>query len=176
MTITRLHDVRFIYSQFSLFMGIVFNKIIIKAELANTEVDSTTLLFFVGWEMQYNKNSHSYGQLLIGIFITIMHPLMCHILCRVFGKTSNYPGDSAPLQPRFWALRLLAFPNIKIPLKRKRFQTIDGIQKNMMGQLMVIERTVWGPKVPTLKRTEVLLPYVQYSLYLVSSSINVSSS
>ena len=26
------------------------------------------------------------------------------------GKTSNQPGDSAPLQPRFGALRLLAFP------------------------------------------------------------------
>ena len=43
-----------------------------------------------------------------------------------------------------------------------------------MEQLMVIGRTVWGPKVPTLKGTEVSLSYVQCFLYLVSSSVNVS--
>ena len=50
-----------------------------------------------------------------------------------FGETSNQPGDSAPLQPRF---------GIKSPLKRKRFQTIHEIEENMTGQLMVIGRTV----------------------------------
>ena len=39
---------------------------------------------------------------------------------------------------------------------------------------MVTGKTVWGPKVPTLKGTEASLSYVQCSLYLVSSSINVS--
>ena len=34
--------------------------------------------------------------------------------------------------------------------------------------------TVWGPKVPTLKVTEVSLLYVQCFLYLIFSSINVS--
>ena len=34
-------------------------------------------------------------------------------LVHFFGKTSNHPGDSAPLQPRFGALRLLAFPKTK---------------------------------------------------------------
>ena len=32
----------------------------------------------------------------------------------------------------------LAFPKTKIILKEKRFQTIDEIQENMMGQLMAI--------------------------------------
>ena len=41
------------------------------------------------------------------------------------------------------------FPKLKSPLKGKRFQTIDEIQENMMGQLMVIGRIVSGPKVPT---------------------------
>ena len=50
-----------------------------------------------------------------------------------FSKTSNYPGDSAPLQPRSGALRLLAFPKTKINLKEKRFQTGDEIQENTMG-------------------------------------------
>ena len=55
-----------------------------------------------------------------------------------FGKRSNHPGDSAPLQPRFGSLRLLVFPKLKSPLKGKRFQTVDEIQENMMGQLMEI--------------------------------------
>ena len=65
------------------------------------------------------------------------------------------------------------FPKLKSPLKENRFQTIGEIKENMMGQLMVIGRTVWGPKVPTLKATEASLFYIQCFLYLVSSSINV---
>ena len=91
-----------------------------------------------------------------------------------FSETSNHPGDSVPLPPRFCALRFLAFPKLKSPLKEKRFHTIDEIQENMMGQLMTIGRTLWGSKVPTLKGTEASLSYVQCFLYLVSSSINVS--
>ena len=66
------------------------------------------------------------------------------------------------------------FPKLKSPLKGKRFQTIDEIQENTTGQLMAIGRTVWGPKVTTLKGTEASLSYVQCFLYLVSSAINVS--
>ena len=36
-----------------------------------------------------------------------------------FGETSNYPGDSVPLQPRFGALRLLAFPKTKTTFERE---------------------------------------------------------
>ena len=43
----------------------------------------------------------------------------------------------------------------------------------MTGQLMVIGRTVGGPKVPSLQGTEASLSYVVF-LFLVSSSINVS--
>ena len=60
------------------------------------------------------------------------------------------------------------FPKLKSPLKGKRFQTIDEIQENTTGQLMAIGRTVWGPKVTTLKGTEASLSYVQCFLYLVS--------
>ena len=35
-----------------------------------------------------------------------------------FGKTSNHSGDSALLQPRLGALRLLAFPKTKITFER----------------------------------------------------------
>ena len=78
-----------------------------------------------------------------------------------------YSPDLAPCG--FWL-----FPNLKSALKEKRFQTVNEIQENVMGQLMVIGRTEGGPKVPTWKGTEASLSYVQCFLYLVSSSINVS--
>ena len=43
--------------------------------------------------------------------------IMSHAEC--FGETSNHPGDSAPLQPRFGALRLLAFPKTKTTFERE---------------------------------------------------------
>ena len=80
------------------------------------------------------------------------------------------PPQRPDLAPHdFWL-----FPKLKSPLKGKRFQTIDKIQENMTGHLMATGRTVWGPKVPSLKWTEVSLSCVQCFLYLVSSSINVS--
>ena len=91
-----------------------------------------------------------------------------------FGETANHPGDSAPYSPDLAPWHFWLFPKLKSPLKGKRFQTTDEIQENTMGQLMATGRTVWGPKVPTLKGTEAWLSYVQCFLYLVSSSINVS--
>ena len=78
-----------------------------------------------------------------------------------------YSPDLSPCD--FWF-----FPKLKSSLKGKKFQTIDDIQENTTEQLMVIQRTVWGPTVSTLKGTETSLSYVQCFLYLVSSSINVS--
>ena len=46
-----------------------------------------------------------------------------------------YNPDLAPCD--FWL-----FPKLKSPLEGNRFQTIDEIQENMMGQLMVNEETV----------------------------------
>ena len=44
----------------------------------------------------------------------------CIMSCaEIFGETSNHPGDSAPLQPRFGALWLLAFPKTKITFERE---------------------------------------------------------
>ena len=78
-----------------------------------------------------------------------------------------YSPDLAPCN--FWL-----FPKLKSPLKGNKFQTVDEIQKNTTGQLMTIGTSVCGLKVPTLKVTEASLSYVQCTLYLVSSSINVS--
>ena len=45
-----------------------------------------------------------------------------HALClmqSVFVKTSNHPGDSASLQPKFGTLQLLTFPKTKIIFERE---------------------------------------------------------
>ena len=47
-----------------------------------------------------------------------------------------YSPDLVPCD--FWL-----FPKLKLPLKGKRFQTINEIQENTMRQLMAIGRTVW---------------------------------
>ena len=93
---------------------------------------------------------------------------MHHILCRVFlakhqitqVTQSSYSPDVAPCN--FWL-----FPKLKSPLKRKRF--LNEIQENTTGWLIAIGRTVWGPRVPTLKGTEASLSYVQCFLHRVSS-------
>ena len=77
----------------------------------------------------------------------------------------RYSPDLVPCNSRL-------FPKLKSPLKGNRSQTISESQK---GQLMATGRTVWGPKVPTLKGTEVLLSYVQCFLCLLSSSVNTSN-
>ena len=84
-----------------------------------------------------------------------------------FGETSNHPGDSAPYSLDLVPCDFWLFPKVQPPLKGKRFQAIDEIQENMMEQLMVIGRTVWGPRVPTLKGTEASLSYVQRFFYIL---------
>ena len=46
-------------------------------------------------------------------------PAQVSSLIQFFGKTSNHPGDSAPLQHRFGTLRLLSFPKTKITFERE---------------------------------------------------------
>ena len=92
------------------------------------------------------------------------------------------PRDSAPLQPRFGALWLLAFPKTEITFEREEIsdywwdsgkydQAADG--KSHKGFCSVLNsgrdpgRTMWGPMVPNLKGTEVSLSNVQCFLYLI---------
>ena len=42
-----------------------------------------------------------------------------------FGKTSNYPGDSTPLHPRFGTPWLLAFPKAKITFEREEISDLQ---------------------------------------------------
>ena len=97
------------------------------------------------------------------------------------GETSNHPGDSALLQPRFGAQQVLVFPKTKITFEREQISDHNEIQENTTGQLIVIptkdfavfwtveERLgeLWGPNVPTLKGTEASLSYIQCFVYLL---------
>ena len=65
----------------------------------------------------------------------------CTCSC-IMSHKEFFPGDSVTYSPEPCDVWL--FPKLKSPLKGKRFQTIDEIQENMMGQLMVIWRSVWG--------------------------------
>ena len=91
-----------------------------------------------------------------------------------FGKTSNHPGDSGSLQPRFGVLWLLAFPQTKIIFEREEISYSWWDLGKYNRAAMVTRRTVWGPNLSALKGTEASLSYVQCFLYLVSSLINVS--
>ena len=42
-----------------------------------------------------------------------------------FGETSNHPGDSALLQPRFGALQLLNFPKTKITFESEEISDLQ---------------------------------------------------
>ena len=96
----------------------------------------------------------------------------CIMSCaEFFGETSNHPGDSVPQQSRYGALWLLAFLKTKITFERE--EILDLRWDSEKYHRAADWRTVWGPKVPTLKGT-LSLSYVQCFFYLVSSSIKVS--
>ena len=90
----------------------------------------------------------------------------------ISGKTSNQPGNSAPLQPRFGALWLLAFPKTKITFERGEISdhqwdsgkyngAADGDWENCVRSQGAYFEGDWG--------ISVLCP-----VFLVSSSVNVS--
>ena len=85
-----------------------------------------------------------------------------------FGERSNRPSHSAPLQPRFGTLRLLAFPKTKITFEMEEISDHwwdsgkhDGAADGERGNCVMFQG------VHTLKRAEVSLSYVQCFLYLL---------
>ena len=89
-----------------------------------------------------------------------------------FGETSDHPGDSALLQPRFGALWLLAFPKTKITFEReeisdrrydsgKQDRATDGDWENCVRSQGAYFEGDWGV-------------IVLCTMFLVSPSINVS--
>ena len=89
-----------------------------------------------------------------------------------FGETSNHPGESVPLQPRFGILWLLAFPQTKITFEReeisdhqwdsgKHNKAADGNWENCVRSQGDYFEGNWGV-------------IVLCTIFLVSSSINIS--
>ena len=83
-------------------------------------------------------------------------------------QVTQFPYSPDLVLYDFWL-----FPKLKSPLKGKRLQIINDIQENMTGQLMMIGRTVWGPKVPTLKGAEASLSYAQCSFSFFSLFLKI---
>ena len=96
------------------------------------------------------------------------------IICRAefFGETSNYPGDSAPLQPRFGTLQLLAFPKTKTAFEREEISdhwwdsgkyngAADGNWENYVRSQGAYFEGEWGV-------------IILCTMFLVSPLINVS--
>ena len=80
------------------------------------------------WQLHHDNASTHDSHLLQSFFLTK------HQVARV--TQPPYSPDLVPFN--FWL-----FPKLKSPLKGKRFQSINEIQENTTG-LMVIGRTVWG--------------------------------
>ena len=142
-------------------------------------IRSTTSIFSISWEMQYKENGHGYGQLVIGSFVTTTRPLMHHFMQSFLTKHQITQVTQPCLQPKLGTLRLLAFPKTKITFEREEIsghqwdlgkydRTADGNSNKRFCRVFWRDagKTVWGPKVPTLKGTDASFSYVQGFLYL----------
>ena len=120
---------------------------------------------------KYSDDSEgcSYGQLVIGVIGT-MCPLTHHILCSFFCETSYHPGDSAPLQPQFGALGLLAFPNTKITFEREEISDSWWNSGEYNGAADDNWENCEVPRCLLWRRLRHHCP-----MYLVFSSLNVSN-
>ena len=87
-------------------------------------------------------------------------PVHTSRLMQFFGETSNLPGNSVPLQPRFGALWLLAFPKTKITFEREEISDCQWDSGKYGRAADGDWGTVGGPRVPTLKGTEASLSCV----------------
>ena len=76
-------------------------------------------MFFVGWEMQYNENHHSYGQLAINSFIMTMCTIMPHVSCRDFWWNIKSHRWLSPSTAQIGALQLLSFSKTEITFERE---------------------------------------------------------
>ena len=146
-------------------------------------------MFFIGWEMPYDENGHSYGQLVTGSFIITTCPLMHHISCRIFWWNIKSPRRLNPQWPRFGTLRLLAFSKTKITFERQEISdhwwdsrkyggAVDGDSKKRFCRVFWTVEEILRElcEVPSSLLSRRLRPMscVQCFLYLVSSSTNVS--
>ena len=65
-----------------------------------------------------------------------------HLMQSFLAKHQITQGTQSPYSPDLVLCDFWLFPKLTSPLKGKGFQTVDEIQENMTGQLMVIGRIV----------------------------------
>ena len=116
----------------------------------------------------------SYGQLVIGSFITTICPLMYYGSCRVFWWNIKSPRALSPTTAQIWHAGLLAFPKTKITFERdeisnhwwdsgKYNRTADGDWDNCVRSQGAYFEGDWG-----------IIVLSKMFLVLVSTSINTS--
>ena len=113
-----------------------------------------------------DAEGRSYGQQVIASFITTVHLLVHHVLCRVFRWNIKSPR----WLPRFGALRLLAFPKTKITFERD-FRLLMRFRKIQWGSWWWLGELCEVPRCPLWRGLRCHCP--MYNV-LISSSINVS--
>ena len=145
-------------------------------------------MFFVGWEINVMRMAAVMGNW----WLAASSPQCAHashLMQSFLVKHQITQVTQPPYSPDLVLCDFWHFQKLKSPLKGKRFQTVDKIQVNLMGQLIVIPtmdfaecfekwKRLWENCVRSqgayYERTKASLFHVQCFLYLVSSSRNVS--
>ena len=89
----------------------------------------------------------------------------------LFGETSSHPRDSAPLQPRFGALQLLAFPQTKITFEREEISNCQWDSGKYDGAANAHRENCVRSQSAYFEGDSGVI--VLCTMFLVSSSINV---
>ena len=148
---------------------------------------SSTSVFPVSWEKQYDEIGHSCGKLVTGSFVMTMCPLFHPVSCRVYWQNIKSPRWLRLPIAQIWHSVSSGFSqnwnhlwkekDLRLSMRFRKIQQDSwwrfkqSILQSVLNSRRDAGRTVWGPKMPALKGTESSLSYVQCFLYLVSSSI-----
>ena len=125
------------------------------------------------WYLDDSEGINS-GQLVIGSFLTAIHPLMHHVWCRVFWWNIKSPRWLSPATAQIWC-----------PVSSGFSQNENHLQKGRDFRPLMRSRKIWWGSWWQLRELcEVpsayfegdwgVFSYVQCFVYLVSSSIDVS--
>ena len=101
-------------------------------------------------------------------------PIQASCLMQFLVKHQITQRTQSPNSPELVSYDFWLFPKLKSSLKGKRVQTIIEIQANTMGLLMVIGRSVWHPKVPTLRGLRCHCPMYNVSCIFFNKCIYFS--
>ena len=101
------------------------------------------------WQLHHNTPAHA-----------------SHLMQSFFGKTSNHPSDSAPLQPTFGTLLLLPLTKTKITFEREEISDRQWDSGAYNGEDSGDWENCARSQGAYFEGTEVLLSYAQCFLYL----------